>query len=71
MEVYLFQPLLDIKAGTALFDPGEVSMTDNLGFGIVGAETLQKFYHATLLGFGPGVGRVAAGIQAALVTDAY
>ena len=71
MEVYFFQPLLDIKAGTALSDPGEVTMADDVGIGIVCAEALQKLCHAALLGFGSGIGRIAVGIQAALVTDSY
>ena len=38
MEVYFFQPLLYIKAGTVLSDPGEVTVTDDFGFRIVEAE---------------------------------
>ena len=45
-------------------------MTDDFGIGIVEAEALQKLYHRALLGFGSGIGRIAVGIQAALVTDA-
>ena len=71
MEVYFFQPLLDIKAGTALSDPWEVSVADDVGIWIVCAEALQKLCHAALLGFGSGIGRIAVGIQAALVTDSY
>ena len=37
MEVYFFQPLLYIKAGTALSDPGEVTVADDFGIGIVEA----------------------------------
>lgn len=43
MEVDFFQPLLYIKAGTGFSDPGEVTVTDDFGFGIVEAEALQKF----------------------------
>lgn len=71
MEVNFFQPLLDIIAGTGFSDPWEVSVTDDFGIGIVEAEALQKLYHRALLGFGSGIGRIAVGIQAALVTDAY
>ena len=71
MEVDFFQPLLDIKVGTALSDPWEVTMADDFGIGIVEAEALQKLYHAALLGFGSSIGRIAVGIQAALVTDSY
>ena len=46
-------------------------MADNFGIGIVEAEALQEFYHAALLGFGSSIGRIAVGIQAALVTDSY
>ena len=42
VEVYFFQPLLDIKAGTALSDPGKVTVADDFGIGIVEAEALQK-----------------------------
>ena len=70
VEVYFFQPLLDIKAGTALSDPGKVTVADDFGIGIVEAEALQKLYHRALLGFGSVIGRIAVGIQAALVTDA-
>ena len=71
MEVYFFQPLLNIKVGTALSDPWEVSVADDFGIGIVEAEALQKLYHRALLGFGSGIGRIAVGIQTALVTDSY
>ena len=71
MEVYFFQPLLNIKVGTALSDPWEVSVADDFGIGIVEAEALQKLYHRALLGFCSGIGRIAVGIQAALVTDSY
>ena len=71
MKVDFFQPLLDIKVGTALSDPWEVTMADDFGFWIVEAEALQKLYYRALLGFCSGIGRIAVGIQAALVTDSY
>ena len=71
MEVDFFQPLLDIKVGTALSDPWEVSVADDFGIGIVEAEALQKLYHRALLGFCSGIGGIAVGIQAALVADSY
>ena len=71
MEVYFFQILLYIKAWAGFSDPWEVSVADDFGFWIVEAEALQKFYHRALLGFGSGIGRIAVGIQAALVTDSY
>ena len=45
-------------------------MADNLGFGIVGAEALEKLYHGLLLGWGACVGWIAVGIEAALVANA-
>ena len=42
VEVNFFQPLLYIKAGTALSDPGEVTVADDFSFWIVEAEALQK-----------------------------
>lgn len=69
VEVYFFQPFLYIKAGTAFPDPGEVSVPDDVGIGIVRAEALQEFYYAALLGFGSGVGGITVGVQAALITD--
>ena len=46
-------------------------MADDFGFWIVQAEAFQKLYHRALLGFGSGIGRIAVGIQTALVTDSY
>ena len=71
MEVYFFQILLYIKAWAGFSDPWEVSVTDDFGFWIVETEALQKLYHRVLLGFGSGIGGIAVGIQAALVTDSY
>ena len=71
MKVDFFQPLLYIKAWTGFSDPGEVTMADDFSFWIVEAEALQKLYHRALLGFGSGIGGIAVGIQAALVTDSY
>ena len=70
MEVDRLQPIFDIETRTGLLDPGEVSMTENLGFGIVGAEALEKFYHGLLLGWSASVGWVAVGIETALVANA-
>ena len=64
------EPLLDIKAGTLLVNTREISMTQNLGFRIVGTETLQKLSHRSLLRWCAGVGRTGIGIQTTLVTDA-
>ena len=70
MEVDRLQPILNIKTRTGLLDPGEVSVTENLGFWIVGAEALEEFYHGLLLGWGASVGWVAVGIETALVANA-
>ena len=71
MEVDFLQPLLDIIPRTGFSDPWEVTMADDFGIGIVEAEALQKLYHAALLGFCSGIGRIAVGIQTAFVTDSY
>lgn len=42
VEVDVLEPLLDIEAGAGLLDPGEVSVADNLGFGIVRGQTLEE-----------------------------
>ena len=70
MEVDRLQPILDIETRTGLLDPREVSVTDNLGFGIVGAEALEKFDHGLLLGWSASVGRIAVLVEAALVANA-
>ena len=70
MEVYFFQPLLNIKAGTAFSDPWKVSVTNDFGIRIVKAEAFQKFYHTTLLGFCTGISGSAVGIETALVANA-
>ena len=64
------KPLLDIERWTLLVNAREISMTQDLGFRIVGAETLQKLSHRSLLGWRAGVGRTTIGIQTTLVTDA-
>ena len=70
MEVDRLQPILNIETRTGFFDPREGSMADNLGFGIVGAEALEEFYHGLLLGWSACVGRIAVGIKTALVANA-
>ena len=64
------KPLLDIETWTLLVDTREISMTQDLGFRIVGTETLQKLSHRCLLRWRAGVGRTGIGIQTTLVTDA-
>ena len=70
MEMDGGEPLLDIERWTLLVNTWEISMTQNLGFRIVGTETLQKLSHRCLLGWRAGVGRMGFGIQTTLVTDA-
>ena len=70
MKVDCFQPILDIETRTGFFHPREVSMANNLGFGIVGAEALKKLDHGLLLGWSACVGWVAVGIETALVANA-
>ena len=64
------EPLLDIERWTLLVNAREISMTQDLGFRIAGAEALQKLSHRSLLGWRAGVGRTGIGIQTTLVTDA-
>lgn len=64
------KPLLHIETGTLLVNTREISMTQDLGFRIVGTETLQKLSHCSLLRWCAGVGRTGFGIQTTLVTDA-
>ena len=49
MEMDGGKPLLDIETWTLLVNAREISMTQDLGFRIVGAETLQKLSHRSLL----------------------
>ena len=61
MEMNAGKPLLDIKTWTLLVNTREISMPQNLGFRIVGTETLQKLSHRSLLGWRAGVGRMTYG----------
>ena len=70
MEMDGGEPLLDIERWTLLVNTWEISMTQNLGFGKVGTETLLKLSHRCLLRWRAGVGRTGIGIQTTLVTDA-
>ena len=60
-----------IEAGTGLADPGKVTMTKDLGIGVVGLQGAKKRDEGLLLGRGAGVGRLAIGIEASLITNAY
>ena len=69
MEVYFLQPFLDIEARTALANPGEVMMTQNLGIGIVEGETVEEVFQRILLGWSASVGRLAFLVETTLVAD--
>ena len=58
MEVDFLQPFLDIEAKTALVNPGEVTMAQNLDIGIVEGETVEEVFRDS---FWAGV-RVSAGM---------
>lgn len=58
MEMDGGKPLLDIETWTLLVNAREISMTQDLGFRIVGAEALQKLSHRSLLGWRAGIGRM-------------
>ena len=58
MEMNAGEPLLDIERWTLLVNAREISMTQDLGFRIAGAEALQKLSHRSLLGWRAGVGRM-------------
>ncbi len=58
------------KTRAGLDDVGEFAVTDDTGIGIFLAKVLQQFIHRLLLGLSAGVGRMAFGIETALVADA-
>ena len=60
-----------IEAGTGLADPGEVAMTKDLGIRIIGLQGAKKRDEGLLLRRGAGVGRLAIGIEASLITNTY
>ena len=61
VEMNAGEPLLDIERWTLLVNTREISMPQDLGFRIVGTETLQKLSHRSLLGWRAGVGRMTYG----------
>ena len=61
VEMNVGKPLLDIETWTLLVNAREISMTQDLGFRIVGAEALQKLSHRSFLGWRAGVGRMTYG----------
>ena len=64
------QPLLHIEARTGFLDTREISMTENLRFGIQGVELLEKLCHRGLLQDCASVGGIAMRVETALVADA-
>ena len=69
MEVDFFEPFLGVEARALLANAWEVSMAEDGGIGIVEAEAVEEFLHRHLLGEGAGVGRLAVGIESALIAD--
>ena len=69
MEVDFLQPFLDIKARTALANPGEVTMAQDLGIGIVEGETVEEVFQRFLLGWSASVGRLTFLVETTLVAD--
>ena len=61
VDMTVGKPLLDIETWTLLVNAREISMTQDLGFRIVGTEALQKLSHRSLLGWRAGVGRMTYG----------
>ena len=59
-----------IEAGTGLANPGKVTMTKNLGIGVIGLQGAKKRDERLLLRRGAGVGRLAIGIEASLIANA-
>ena len=58
MEVDVFEPLLGVDAWTILANAGEVTMAEDLGVRIVGAEALEEFLQGDVL----CLGTVSAGL---------
>lgn len=70
MEIDFIQPGLNTEAGTGLVDVREITMTLDLGFGIVYAQTRQEILERLLLSLRTGICRIAVGVETAFVTDA-
>ena len=60
---------LGVEAGAGLVDAGEVTMTEDLGLGVVLLQGTEQGGHGCLLEGGTGIGRIAALVEAALVAD--
>ena len=69
MEFDIFEPFLGVEARAFLAHAREVTMAEDLGVRIVGAEALEEFLQRDVLCLGTGVGRFAVGIKSALIAD--
>ena len=69
MEFDVFEPFLGIEARALLAHAREVTMAEDLGIRIVGAEALEEFLQGDVLCLGTSVGRFAVGIKSALIAD--
>ena len=69
-EFDVFEPFLGIEARAFLAHAREVTMAEDLGVRIVGAEALEEFLQRDVLCLGTSVGRFAVGIKSALIADA-
>ena len=69
MEFDVFEPFLGIEARAFLAHAREVTMAEDLGIRIVGAEALEEFLQGDVLCLGTGIGRFAVGIKSALIAD--
>ena len=58
-----------IKAGTLFLDPGKVTMTKDLGIGIIDLQAAEQCDQSMLLSGGTGIGGIAVGIEASFVAD--
>jgi len=58
------------KIGTALGDMRQLTVTENLGIGVVNLERLQQSPQGVLLSLGAGVFRDAVLVESSLVADA-
>ena len=69
MEFDVFEPCVGLEARAFLAHAREVTMAEDLGVRIVGAEALEEFLQRDVLCLGTGVGRFAVCIKSALIAD--